>query len=374
MASTSSTGARRREGGQAACDDVRDRRDRSGRQQDRSGRKQDRSGRKQIRKQQSGSVHRQIAKRKREEAAAGLVACRAAEDVEAAAWAAGMDAMAVDLMAASSTALSSIVEVESTAVGSITMGLMAAGSTASSMAAGSTTAASTTALTLTEFVTAQPTAATSSSIASTALPYTAIASTAIVSTAANPNPDPDPDPDDDPNAEWGSDSGSSGLGDDQMCEYPMDSEEAEMREAEVRVEHRAACEQRRVRAEIEAAERAAADAQACEQNRVHTEVMAAQQAAAYAQASCLALPTNDRDEVDGWMRDYEIDKLRTSVHNEQHLLSLNLIDPSCLSRTKYRLERALELQSSQEGLVHERLGHALATAAISHAIQEFYYS
>ena len=88
---------------------------------------------------------------------------------------------------------------------------------------------------------------------------------------------------------------------------------------------------------------------------MRAEIEAAQQAAACAQASCLALPTNDRDEVDGWMRDYEIDKLRTSVRNDQHLLSLNLIEPSYLSRTEYRLERALELQNAQQALVHERL-------------------
>ena len=259
--------------------------------------------------------------------------------------------------------------IDSAAVGSSAVGSAAVGSTAmGSTAAGSTTVGSTAvgssvlgSLATGWMASSSPAISLSAANASTA--STAIASAALFSTTD----------DRDPYAEWGSDSGSSGLGDDRMCEYPIDSEEAEIREAEVRVEHRAACEQRRVRAEIEAAERAAADAQACEQNRVHTEIMAAQQAAAYAQASCLALPTNDRDEVDGWMRDYEINKLRTSVHNEQHLLSLNLIDPSCLSRTKYRLERALELQRSQEALVHERLGHALATAAILHAIQEFYY-
>ena len=303
-----------------------------------------------MREKPSGHQNR---KRQREAEAAAAAADSAASDSAAAYYSAAADPEAAgpeteELAAAGITAAGCIV-VDSTAVGSTAVGSTAVGvatavglarSTAMSSAiAGSSVAGSLAAGSLT-------------SCSSFAI-SSAIASAAFLSTAANPNPDPDPDPDDDPYEGWGSDSGSSGIGHmNETCYHPMDSDEAELSEGIFRSE----------------------DKWAREQNRVRAEVMAAKQAAACAQALRFALPTHDRDEVDGWMRDYEIAKLRTSVRNEQYLLSLNLIELSQLSRTEYRLEKALELQSAQQALVHERFGHALATAAISHAIQELYYS
>ena len=74
----------------------------------------------------------------------------------------------------------------------------------------------------------------------------------------------------------------------------------------------------------------------------------------------------------GWMTDYEISRLHTTVTNEQGLLSLGLISSAQLSNSKHRLEQALELQSSQQALLREKVGHAVATAAIACAIRGYY--
>ena len=132
--------------------------------------------------------------------------------------------------------------------------------------------------------------------------------------------------------------------------YVVDSEEAELREAELTAE--------RIRAGA--------------QKRARAEVMAVQQAAADAQATCAALPTHDDDEIHGWMSDYEISRLRTTVSNEQDLLSLNIITSAQLSNTLYQLEKAVGLQCVQRALVRDRLGHAVVTVSIAHAIQEYY--
>ena len=94
----------------------------------------------------------------------------------------------------------------------------------------------------------------------------------------------------------------------------------------MRGEDRAAREQDRVRAEIDAADRAAADS-------------------ASAMQAIFPQPGED-DIVHGWMTDYEISRLHTTVINEQGLLSLGLISSAQLLNSKHRLEQALELQSS----------------------------
>ena len=133
---------------------------------------------------------------------------------------------------------------------------------------------------------------------------------------------------------------------------PVGEDEAELREHDKRGEDRAAREQDRVRAEIDAADRAAADS-------------------ASAMQAIFPQPGED-DIVHGWMTDYEISRLHTTVTNEQGLLSLGLISSAQLLNSKHRLEQALELQSSQQALLREKVGHAVATAAIACAIRGYY--
>ena len=121
---------------------------------------------------------------------------------------------------------------------------------------------------------------------------------------------------------------------------PVGEDEAELREHDKRGEDRAAREQDPVRAEIDAADRAAADS---------------------ASAMQAIFP-------------YDISRLHTTVTNEQGLLSLGLISSAQLLNSKHRLEQALELQSSQQALLREKVGHAhaVATAAIACAIRGYY--
>ena len=246
-----------------------------------------------------------------------------------------VETVAMDTSAAGSVvACSSIVELESAAVCSSAAGLLAASSLSAS---------------LVESFVAQPTATISSYTitSTTGIASTAIASTVSISTAANPNPNPHPYPydDDDPYAGWYSDSGSSGLGAmDETYNYPADSEEAEMREAHMRAACHAADRQKRARTEI-----SAADAIAC--------------------AACAGQmpgwqPSDDEPMV-SLISDYEIKRLRTIVRNEQGLLDLNLIPSSQLALSQHTLERNLDLQ-------HRQLSRAVATAAIAHAIRDYY--
>ena len=107
----------------------------------------------------------------------------------------------------------------------------------------------------------------------------------------------------------------------------MDSEEAEMREAELRLEDHAAYAQNRVRAEIEAADRAAADAQASARPEAVAR-LAALRAGGSADADSDWHPDSV---VEQMVSDYSIARLRTIVANERALLGLNLIPSSQLS-------------------------------------------
>ena len=333
-------------------------RDRSGRKQDRSGRNQvqDRSGRKQQRKHLSGAARRAMAKQKMEDEAGAEAAELAAAVGSAVPLAAGAEAAAAaDSAAANSEAADSAaadpqVEYSSaagstTVVGSMATDSMAVGS-ARAMTIGSAVAGSTTVGSL----------AAGSMIHS----LTANASTVIASVSAVD--------DRDPYVEWGSDSGSSGIGHDGMGGYPMNSDEEEMREAYLRLEDRAACEQNRVRAEIDAADRTASDAQASARP-----VAVARLAALRAGVSADSDSDWDPDSlVEQMVSDYAIAQLREVIANHRILLGLSLIPVSQLSHSIHNHDRHLELQTTQQSILCEMTGHAVATASIAHAIRAYH--
>ena len=132
---------------------------------------------------------------------------------------------------------------------------------------------------------------------------------------------------------------------DETYNYPADSEEAEMREAHMRAACHAADRQKRARTEISAAD------------------------AIIACAACAGqMPgwqSSDDEPMVSLISDYEIKRLRTIVRNEQGLLDLNLIPSSQLALSQHTLERNLDLQ-------HRQLSRAVATAAIAHAIRDYY--
>ena len=303
--------------------------DRSGRKQDRSGRKQDRRGRKQVRVQQSGHANR-AAKRQKAEAAPAehqSAADSTAAESTAASSAAGIPNL--DLVNASSTAISTAV---STAVSSSSaVSSSAVSSTVGSSAVGSCAVSSTISFSAVSY----------SAVSSSTVVSSAVVSSAICSDPADPVHDAD-----DPYAGFGSDSGSwSGLDSPTRAPYfPEGSEEAEIREAEMRAACDAADRQRRARAEI-----SAADATACAACAGH---MAGWQ------------PSDDEPMVT-MISDYEIERLQNVVANEQGLLDLNLISSSQLSLSTHTLERNLDLQCMQ-------LSRVVATTAIAQAIRNYY--
>ena len=151
---------------------------------------------------------------------------------------------------------------------------------------------------------------------------------------------------DDPYAGFGSDSGSWAGLDSPTREpwFPEDSEEAEIREAQMRAACHAADRQKRARAEI-----STADAIAC----------------AARSGQMAGWQPSDEEPMVSLISDYEIKRLRTVVRNEQGLLDLNLIPSSQLALSQHTLERNLDLQ-------HRQLSRAVATAAIAHAIRDYY--
>ena len=230
-----------------------------------------------------------------------------------------------------------------TAVGSTAVGSTAVGSTAVSSAIARSSVASSLA--------AGSIASSSSAISFTAA-NASTASTPIASAALLSATD-----DRDPYVEWGSDSGSSGIGHDGMGGYPMNSDEEEMREAYLRLEDRAACEQNRVRAEIDAADRTASDAQASARP-----VAVARLAALRAGISADSDSDWDPDSlVEQMVSDYAIAQLREVIANHRILLGLSLIPVSQLSRSIHNHDRHLELQTTQQSILCEMTGHAVAT-------------
>ena len=162
---------------------------------------------------------------------------------------------------------------------------------------------------------------------------------------------------DDPCDGWGSDSGSSGLDAHMVETYLPDSEEAEVREAEVRAEYHAACAQNRAHAEINAAysaARAAADGTAA--GALERAVRAREVAYAdwHLDWFCESL-----------ISDYEIERLHNIVANEQGLLDLDLIPSSQLSLSNHTLAHNVDQQCIQ-------LSRIVATEAIAHAIRDYY--
>ena len=301
------------------------------------------------RKQSSGAANRKAARQRLEAAAPdSAVADSAVADSAAADSEGAADPEAADSAAAGSTAVGSTV-MGSTAVGSTAVGstavssAIARSSVASSLAAGSIASSS---------------SAISFTAANASTASTPIASAALLSATD----------DRDPYVEWGSDSGSSGIGHDGMGGYPMNSDEEEMREAYLRLEDRAACEQNRVRAEIDAADRTASDAQASARP-----VAVARLAALRAGISADSDSDWDPDSlVEQMVSDYAIAQLREVIANHRILLGLSLIPVSQLSRSIHNHDRHLELQTTQQSILCEMTGHAVATASIAHAIRAYH--
>ena len=72
--------------------------------------------------------------------------------------------------------------------------------------------------------------------------------------------------------------------------------------------------------------------------------------------------------VEPMVSDYEVKRLRNIVANEQGLLHLNLIPSSQLSSSVHNLSQALLLQASQQELLYEKIGRAVAARVIMHAM------
>ena len=70
--------------------------------------------------------------------------------------------------------------------------------------------------------------------------------------------------------------------------------------------------------------------------------------------------------------DCEIERLRTIVANESELVRRELIPSAQLSTSRYNLKQLLDLQTTQQAFVYEKVGHALATAAIARAVKACY--
>ena len=137
----------------------------------------------------------------------------------------------------------------------------------------------------------------------------------------------------------------------------MDSDEAEMREAEVRTAEHWSAIMNRARAEIHAAYSAAHAAV----NGISAEAL---------QQARTARDSADADWHSDWFVEpvisgYEIKRLQNIVANEQGLLDLNLIPSSQLSLSKHNLEHAIDLQSTQAS-------KSLAAAAVACATQDYY--
>ena len=306
------------------------------------------------RKQSSGAANRKAARQRLEAAAPdSAVADSAVADSTAADSEGAADPEAADSAAAGSTAVGSTV-MGSTAVGSTAVGSTVVGSTAVSLAIARSSAASSLAAgSMASFSTAISFTAANASTA-----FTPIASAALLSATD----------DRDPYVEWGSDSGSSGIGHDAMGGYPINSDEEEMREAYLRLEDRAACEQNRVRAEIDAADRTASDAQASARP-----VAVARLASLRAGISADSDSDWDPDSlVEQMVSDYAIAQLREVIANHRILLGLSLIPVSQLSHSIHNHDRHLELQTTQQSILCEMTGHAVATASIAHAIRAYH--
>ena len=79
-----------------------------------------------------------------------------------------------------------------------------------------------------------------------------------------------------------------------------------------------------------------------------------------------------------WLRipvsDYEIAKLRTVVENEHGLVALGISPSSQLSKSIHELQHMLTLQSQQQADLYEKVGYAVATAAIFRGLEQYYQS
>ena len=76
--------------------------------------------------------------------------------------------------------------------------------------------------------------------------------------------------------------------------------------------------------------------------------------------------------VEQMVSDYAIAQLREVIANHRVLLGLSLIPVSQLSRSIHNHDRHLELQTTQQSILCEMTGHAVATASIAHAIRAYH--
>ena len=68
----------------------------------------------------------------------------------------------------------------------------------------------------------------------------------------------------------------------------------------------------------------------------------------------------------------EVERLRTIVAIESELVRRDLLPSTQLGTSLCNLKQLLDLQSTQQAFVHEKIGHAVATAAIRQAVSACY--
>ena len=68
----------------------------------------------------------------------------------------------------------------------------------------------------------------------------------------------------------------------------------------------------------------------------------------------------------------EVGRLRTIVRNEIELVRRDLLPSTQLATSRYNLKQLLDLQLTQQAFMYEKVGHAVATAAIARAVNACY--
>ena len=68
----------------------------------------------------------------------------------------------------------------------------------------------------------------------------------------------------------------------------------------------------------------------------------------------------------------EVERLRTIIANESELVRRNLLPSTQLATSRCNLKQLLDLQSTQQAFVYEKVGHKVATAAIARAVNACY--
>ena len=68
----------------------------------------------------------------------------------------------------------------------------------------------------------------------------------------------------------------------------------------------------------------------------------------------------------------EVERMHIIVANESELVRRDLLPSTQLATSRCNLKQLLDLQSTQQAFVYEKVGHAVATAAIAQAVNACY--